>query len=1131
MYLRYSFYGWFSLLVSIFLTVSLMDVHAATGLHTYANSSVLAQGQWSKIQVSSTGFYKISFDDLKKMGVTDPSKVKICGYGGALLPEDFSKPFIDDLPENAIYIGSNYILFYAQGATSWQYQPATKTFVHTQNYYSNYGYYFVQQGTAPARQITPLAPETGTPTDSVASFLDYDVHEADLVNLATSGREFYGEQFGYTTSYTFPFTFPNADGTRQGTAVVNVAAKATVASSFSVNLGSALLGNLVVPALAANMYAMSGNGSYKFTPASDNSSISLTYNKSTDVATGYLNFIEMNVYRKLIMTGSYMPFRNPDYVNQNRTLKYSLSGANANVKIWNLTDPQNIVEMPVVQSNGTLSFVTSAPKLQEYAAIDPTQANAFPSAVIVQTGISNQNLHALTAQDMVIISPAAFTGEAERLAQEHRDHDNMRVAVVSAEQIYNEFSSGNPDATAYRKLMKMLYDRAGGFGTPDAPKYLLLFGRGFFDNRNITKTSLPIPQLMSFESYNSLSQLDSYVSDDYFGFLDDNSGVNLTADKLNIGVGRFPIYTQEQAKATVDKTITYVENGNRGSWKNQVCFVADHGDDNLHMTQADSLASYASRAYPMLQINKIYLDAFQQVITPSATLYPTANNKLLNLIQSGLLILNYTGHGSPDGWSTGQVLTGNNINNLYNNKLALWVTATCDFTRCDYTSITGGENVFLNPNGGGIALFTTTRTVISSSNFLINSYFETHILQLDASGNYLRLGDVMRLTKNDIPGDNNKMNFIYIGDPAIRLAAPAPNYPVVTDFINDVAASTANTVSALSLMTIKGHVNVPDNSGVCTDFNGYVEVTVYDKIQTITTLTSGFTYQDRPNILFSGKTYVKNGYFTIQSIVPKDIDYSFGSGRISYYATDTLGREGQGSYTNFMVGGSNNNIVWEYNGPDVDMYLNTPDFKSGDKVNETPLFVANVSDETGINIVGSGIGHDMTLSIDQNPSMYYPVNDYFTPSMNDYRSGTVQYRLPALADGKHTLTFRVWDVLNNSTVKSIDFEVQKGLAPELFSVTCYPNPAKGAVTNFVLNHDRPNTILQVGVSVYDLTGRLLKTLQTSTPSATSTVTIPWDVTDSSGNRLPPGIYLYKMNVSTTNGNSASKTQKIIVAGQ
>jgi hypothetical protein len=1108
---------------------------SAAGVQIFAANSVLSTGQWSKIRVSSTGVYKITFDQLKQMGITNPQNVHVHGYGGAMLPESFTNAYLDDLPETPIYIGGDYILFYAQGPVSWQYDATKMQFVHTVNPYSNYGYYFVTQTAIAAKQITTTAAESLTPTTNIDYFLDRDVHEKDVVNLATSGREFYGEKFTGNTSSSFGFSFPNTDASRQGQIRVNAIATSTSSSSMSVAYNGTSLGAITFSFTGTYDYAISGSGSYSYTPTSDSPSFTLQLNPTTSSVTGYLNYIEANQYRKLSMTSAVLPFRNPDYLNQNAILQYTLSAAGSNVKIWNVTDPQNITEIPTTRNSTALTFISSAQNLQEYLAIDPAQASTFSTPEIVETNVPNQNLHSLEQTDMVIIAPLVFTSQAERLAQKHREKDNLSVVVVTPEQIYNEFSSGTPDATAYRRLMKMFYNRAKA-GLEKAPKYLLLFGRGCYDNRGLLSTSSDLRQLLVFESYNSVNQIDSYQSDDYFSFLDDTDGVNLASDQLDIGVGRFPVTTVDQAKAVVDKTIAYMDNTNTGYWKNRVCFIADDGDANLHMTQADTIAKWTANANPYLQVNKLYMDAYPQVVSSTGESYPAAKTKLLNLIKSGLLMLNYTGHGNHLYLANEQIITKDDVTAMYNQNLALWVTATCDFTRCDYTDVSAGESVLLNPSGGGIALFTTTRLVFSSDNFALNKQFAKNVFYKDANGYAMRLGDVMRLTKNALPGNSNKLNFILVGDPALRLSFPAPNYTLVIDSINGIAAGQSITVNALSPLKLKGHVNNPGSANVCSDFNGVVTIRIYDKLENMTTLandagSTSFVYQDRPTMLFAGNTEAKSGYFSIESIIPKDIDYKFGAGRINMYASDEKGREGQGDFVNFAIGGSNSALQWENNGPDVSIYLNTTAFVSGDKVNETPLFIAKVRDDTGINTVGNGIGHDMTVLIDQDPAQYYVVNDYFEPTVGDYKSGVVQYSLPTQSEGKHSLTFKVWDVLNNSTSKTIEYEVVKGLAPDFISLYNYPNPVVNGITNFVLEHNRPDVVLNVRISVFDLSGRLLNMLSTSTSTESTKTTIPWNVTDSRGALLKAGVYLFKIDISTQNGKVVSKTQKVIVTKQ
>ncbi|HOH55927.1 MAG TPA: type IX secretion system sortase PorU, partial [Paludibacteraceae bacterium] len=615
----------------------------------------------------------------------------------------------------------------------------------------------------------------------------------------------------------------------------------------------------------------------------------------------------------------------------------------------------------------------------------------------------------------------------------------------------------------------------------------------------------------------------SYVTDDYFGLMDDSEGTQVPSDLLDVAVGRFPVTTAQQASDVVNKTINYIENKEKGIWKNQICFLADDGDNALHMRQSDSIAVTVAKNVPAFQINKIYLDAFVQEVNASGQSYPLARSRFHNLLRSGMFLLDYTGHAGYAGWTNENILTTADVKSLSNKNLPVWMAATCDFLQFDVKPVSAGEYVILNSVGGGIGLFSAARPVYASQNFYINKYFVENLFK--KNGDYPRVGDAVRLAKNSIGTENNKLSYIYLGDPAVRLNYP-DQYKVITSKINDSEVLGKDTLKALSTATVSGFI-ADQNGNKVSDFNGTVEIVVYDKVEKITTLNNEgdgtLTYYDRSNTLFSGKVKVVNGEFTFTFLLPKDIKYNYGSGRINYYAYDeTNNVEAQGYFENFLIGGSSTNLPNDNIGPEIDIYLNSPEFVSGGKVNETPLFVANISDENGINTVGSGIGHDLLLTVDNDPNKTYILNDYYTAAENSYQQGTVSYKLSTLPEGKHTLTFRAFDLLNNSTSDTIEFEVVKGLAPVIFSVYNYPNPVREQ-TKFVIQHDRPETLLTTTVEIFDLSGRKIWMF-----SQTSADEVTWNLTTSNGEKVQKGIYLYRVSIRTENSSLTSRTNKIIV---
>ena len=1108
--------------------------------HTYVPSSALASGKFVKVKVKETGIYKLTYEALNSMGIS-PANVRVFGYGGALLDQDFTKSKPDDLPEIAVWMekgndgvfnAGDYILFYGQGIVKWTYDQTKSMFTHTLNHYANEGFYFITSDAGEGKKIqdVTITPPSGNEIVNVNEFTDYQVHEVEKLNLAKTGKVFYGESFENTTSYDFNFDFPNITSA-DIKARVDVAAISSENSTFELKLNGAQEKSLTVLRKSSDNYEIGKDANVTLTFPNANSTpkveFTLSYSKPTLSSRGYLNYLEVNARRKLVMIGSVLFFRNADNVNTSGYKRFQISGAAANVQVWDVTDPANVKRITATRTGDVLEFVDSGESLKQYVALDPTSKASFTLEPASAVTVPNQNIHGLPAAEMVIITHPNFISQAEKLANAHRQKDNLRVHVFTTEQVYNEFSSGTPDASAYRWVMKMFYDRALAAGDQSLmPKYLLLFGRGSYDNRGIINNSGD-NLVITYQADMSLDIVKSYVTDDYFGFLDDKEGLYPPSNLLDIGIGRFPVATTQQADDVVNKTIFYMNNQIRGNWKNQLCFLADDGDGALHMRQADAIAQSLKPNNQGYQFNKIYLDAYLQEISASGESYPLATTKLHNLISSGLFMLNFTGHASENGWTNERVLLAEDVKNMYNTKLPIWIAATCDFVLFDVKNISAGEYVLLNPTGGGIALFSAARTVYASQNERLNRFFTLDIFEKN-NGNFPRLGDAVAKSKNQTGTEINKLSYMLFGDPALRLTYPT-NYKIITEKLNDKEVAATDTLRALSVNRFQGYI-ADDNGNKVTDFNGTLEIAMYDKMQKITTLNNhqdgSITYEDRPNILYSGKARVTDGTFTFTAMIPRDIRYNYEKGRINYYASDSLtDREAQGYYENFIVGGSTINYQNETEGPIVTMYMNSPNFTSGGKVNETPMFVARLSDTNGINTVGSGIGHDLRLVIDDDPVTSYTLNDYFEAETDSYQQGVVRMKLPLMAAGKHTLTFHCWDLLNNSTTSTLDFEVVPGLTPEIFQVYNYPNPVRNATT-FMIEHDRPQVILETKVDIFDISGRIIFTINQSNSD-----NLTWDLKDSTGKKVQPGVYLYRISVKTTNSELTSKANKIIVLGQ
>lgn len=777
-----------------------------------------------------------------------------------------------------------------------------------------------------------------------------------------------------------------------------------------------------------------------------------------------------------------------------------------------------------------LSLTYSKPK-----AAPSLSGVTFPEPEYVYN-ITNQDLHADGPADMVIIIPTSqkLLAQARRLKDFHERHDGLRVRIVPSDELFNEFGSGTPDANAYRRYLKMLYDRASGEG--DMPKYLLLFGDCVWDNRLLTSDCRHLKAddlLLCFESENSFNEVYCYVDDGFFCLLDDGEGGNpRSSDKLDMAVGRFPVSTEEEAKVLVDKTIRYAENGSAGAWQNTLVFMGDDGNDNIHMRDINDAAEQIASLHPEYLVRKVMWDAYTRQTSATGNTYPEVTALIRQYQANGALIMDYGGHGREDQISHESVLRLADFDSFRNENLPLWITASCDIMPFDGTASTIGEHALLNARGGAMAFFGTTRTVYSNYNKVINMAYLRHVLAAK-NGQPTTIGEAQMLAKNELitsgqDNTTNKLQYSLLGDPALRLNLPT--LEVVIDSINGTTGGAQ--LKAGSIARVSGHIENGDG------FSGIMTATVRDQRELITcklndTSDSGadeaFQYYDRTKTLFTGSDSVRNGRFTFSFAVPKDISYTDGSGFINIYAVNadhTL--EAHGSTDRFTIGGSQlegMNTV----GPSIYCYLNSPSFVNGGNVNATPYFVAQVKDEDGINASGNGIGHDLTLVIDGDMSKTYTLNDRFQFDFGTYTSGSTYYNIPELAPGKHRLLFRAWDVLNNSSTTELTFNVVPGLEPNLFSVDVSQNPAT-TTTTFIINHDRTGSDMEVDIDVYDISGRWMWSHSESGVSTSQAYTLSWDLTTGNGRKLQTGVYVYRVRIASGGSSKVSKAKKLIVMG-
>lgn len=763
--------------------------------------------------------------------------------------------------------------------------------------------------------------------------------------------------------------------------------------------------------------------------------------------------------------------------------------------------------------------------------------NTFPTPDFVGS-ISNQNLHADKPCDMVIIIPTSqkLLTQAQRLAQWHADHDGMSVRIVTADKLFNEFSSGTPDANAYRKYLKMLYDRAQT--EEEIPRHLLLFGDCAWDNRmNIDewKGKNPDDYLLCFESENSFNAIYCYADEGWFTLLDDGEGDDpRKKDKADMSVGRIPAATETDAKTAVDKALAYMSNEHTGAWQNELLFMGDDGNNNLHMNDADKNARLVENTHPEFVVKRVMWDAYPRVNSAGVKTYPGATEAIKRQQQTGALIMNYSGHGIWDTLSDEYVLRLPDFAAFKGVHLPLWITASCDIMPFDGAKPNIGETALFNPDGGAVAFYGTTRTVYVDRNRAINQAFLKQVLKTE-NGKAMTLGEAQRLAKNELIATNtdstvNKLQYALLGDPAMALRLPTSR--VIIDSVNDMPVDNTTNISLSpgTKITIKGHVENPQLS------TGVVSILVRDVEQNITCLkndpelTEAFTFFDRPTTLYQGSDSIRNGQFTCVFALPKEMSYQPGNGSMNFFAQNNDGSiTANGVFKRFtFMGEQQGTEATDSIGPKVFCYLNTPEFSNGGKVGSRPFFAANISDSSGINASGSGVGHQLELIIDNNPDLTFNLNNHFSYNFGSYTEGSIGFQLPELTTGKHQLMFRAWDLMNNSTTSYLQFEVQHGLAPQLFSVGTTTNPASTSTT-FLVNHDLMETDMELKIEVFDLVRRRVWVHTATQFASQSTATVNWNLTDISGNRLPPGLYIYRVSIASNGSKYVSKAQKLIIA--
>ena len=1133
-------------ILSFLLFFVCFSLNAQKGKESFASTSVLSGGKWFKIAVLSNGVYRIDYSKLQELGLENPSDPKIfaSNFGQLSYYNDDPKP--DDLEQVAIWIetgsdgifnSGDYLLFYGQGTGRWKFDRSTGQYDYRKHYYSDTAFYFLTSGKGINKKITSLPASSASPNNFSTSSDALYIHEQDNENLIKSGREWY-QTVSSISGLTVNPGFTDIITTEKMNFMIRVLARSSVSTLFRFYEGTTLHKSIQVQ----NVNMLNFTGTYaqitdslgSVFPQSSSPVFTLKYyNNGESGAHGWLDFVRIHARKENKFNGGSSFYTDWKSQNAGQVTEFTIKSPSYSPAVWDITDPVNPGRILYTKAGDNITFRCET-DIQHSFVLFTEQGILSP--IIKKRPVENQDLHGSDPADMIIVTHPLFMKYAEKLADIHFRNSGLITLIVTPEQIYNEFSGGTQDIAAIRNFIRMKFIRQSA--TEHPLKYLLLFGDGSIENRTQPPEN---PNFVpTYQSEISNVIVSSFTSDDFYGLLGDGEG---EADGTeDIGIGRLPVSDTVQAGIILKKIENYISPYNTGDWKNIICITADDEDGNAHLYDAEGLSQLLNDSVPAFNIDKIYLDAFRQVTTANGQSYPDVNEAINSRINSGCLIYNYVGHGSELGFAHERVMKVEDINSWVNgNKLPLFITATCEFSRFDDIDIniitrsmtektSAGELVLLNPHGGAIALMSTTRVVYSAPNYFLNRNIYNAAFTHDSQGNAPRLGDIIRIAKNNSGNGSNKRNFSLLGDPALRLAFPWHG-KVVTDSINSVSVNESpDSLKALSHVTISGHIE--DNAGnLMSGFNGIVDPMVFEKASSVRTLAndggSTVKFELLNNVLFSGKTTAKNGRFRFSFIVPRDIDYNYGNGKISYYAYNTEADMG-GYFSNVIIGGFAQTEIVDTTGPEIRLFMNDTLFRNGGITDKNPRLLALIMDDGGINTTGSGIGHDLTAYLDSDQKSSFVLNNYFENDFDNYMKGKVLYDLADLSAGNHTVRLKAWDNYNNSSEAVIQFVVETNGSFILRNLINYPNPVTDN-TRISAGHNRPEQELDVSVNIYDGAGRLIRILkQNGFSSGYQIEPIVWDGRNSSGARVKKGIYPYRVTAITSAGEKAESSGRIII---
>jgi len=1122
----------------------------------YASSSVLASGKWVKINIKQEGMQLLTPAALKGMGFADPSKVHVYGYGGYRLSESKLQQQPDDLPmQPVVRLADGSIIFFGAGLTEWTTSSNSFGYKHFNNFYSTTAPYFLSDREATDPQPEPYSTTIAEQATPVTTFTQLLLHENDLASHKTTGADLFGEDFRSQSKRFFSFEIIDPAGSEISYNMIVASDISGATGRMSVSADNKQLGAINIRVKSSSdAFCTLSRGTFKAPmPADGKATLELDYSGSGVNQMIRLDFIEASYERQLRLSGGVLAFC---HQSRRGSEVIEVEGCSQSTLVWDVTDPAYPRPVNYTLSGSRARFAPSVAGLRKYVAFNPEAVKLTPASL---GKVDNQDLHAEPVPSMVIITLDAYKEQAERLANFHREADGMTVLVVNPEKVYNEFSSGKPDATAFRKMLKMFYDR--GKTGEGALENCLLFGRPSYDHRLITdavKLS-SYPRLLTWESWYkseavpdkqslTIMESDSYCTDNYFAALEDEpQDFNFVNARMSIGVGRMPVKSVAEARSSVDKIIAYASGDDLGAWRSNVMLIADDADNGSHLRQMEVLHDFmvdeANGNGADFVCERLYLDSYPIGAGGSSKEFPQAKERMFKKLDEGVGFLAYIGHANTTSWTHENLMTYSDITSVSYKRLPVILHISCEFVRMDDDGESGAETMWLNPTSGAIAFIAAHRKVyIGKNEYLARAVGQSYFAR-DAEGGPLRLGTAWRNTLNTLTSSTynsadggQKHRFSLIGDPALHVVSPARKVKLLTLDDTDMTALTDKSdlpvVPAQSKLRVTGAVTLPSGT-VDESFNGTVTATLFDAERVIETYGHPSEtgkddgkvsiYNDRKNRLAQASFPVVDGKWDATLYLPDDIENNYSPALLALYASSTDGREAIGHDSHFIVYGWDDSTEADTEGPEIEYArLGGSHFRPGDVIGSTTTFQAKVRDDSGINISSAGIGKQMMLVLD-GKKVYDDLSDYFTTDPDDPTGGTVDYPLESLIEGSHELVFQLFDNAGNSSRTAIPFTVGgPGLIPDI-DLRTDANPASTTANIYITTASQPHTAL---VEVFDMAGRRVWSMAPEHPS--QSMAVQWDLCTTSGQRVPRGIYLYRATVTTADGTEHRRTRKLAV---